>query len=161
MIANRITKEFNDIMKDKESRMNNEGIMVNMIDDQVTKWKAYIKGPDDSPFSEGIYEINMFFPQDYPFRAPNLKFITKVFHPNISSSGEICLDILKSQWSPALKVDKLLMSIRSLLSEPNPNDPLDGDAAALYRDSREEYNLKVKNFVSDYALKKFPDFDQD
>jgi ubiquitin-conjugating enzyme E2 D len=82
--------------------------------DNITEWTGVIIGPDDSPYAGGIYKLNINFPPDYPFKPPKIEFVTKIYHPNINSRGSICLDILKSQWSPALTISKVLLSISSL-----------------------------------------------
>jgi ubiquitin-conjugating enzyme E2 D/E len=87
-------------------------------------------GPEDSPYSGGVFFLNIYFPTDYPFKPPKITFATRIYHPNINSNGGICLDILKDQWSPALTISKgifliiVLLSISSLLTDPNPDDPL-------------------------------------
>ncbi|KAG9442029.1 hypothetical protein H6P81_017883 [Aristolochia fimbriata] len=84
-------------------------------------WQATIMGPPDSPYAGGVFLVTIHFPPDYPiFKPPKVAFRTKVFHPNINSNGSICLDILKEQWSPALTISKVLLSICSLLTDPNP-----------------------------------------
>ena len=74
-------------------------------------WRATIIGPKDSPYQDGVFNLKLDIPSDYPFKAPQVTFETKVYHPNISSSGTICLDILKSAWSPALKISKVCVYI--------------------------------------------------
>lgn len=64
-------------------------------------------GPSDSPYSGGVFFVNIHFPPDYPFKPPKVQFATKVYHPNVNSQGSICLDILKEQWSPALTISKV------------------------------------------------------
>ncbi len=86
-------------------------------------------GPEGSPYQGGLFFLDIKFSLDYPFTPPKCTFKTKVYHPNINSSGGICLDILKNQWSPALTITKVLLSISSLLSDPNPDDPLVGEIA--------------------------------
>jgi ubiquitin-conjugating enzyme E2 D/E len=81
-------------------------------------------GPDDSPYTGGVYFMDIHFPADYPFKPPKVSFTTKIYHCNINSNGGICLDILKDQWSPALTISKVLLSICSLLTDANPDDPL-------------------------------------
>ena len=65
-------------------------------------WQATLMGPTKSPYENGVFYLNIAFPQDYPYKPPKVTFTTRIYHPNINSSGGICMDILKEQWSPAL-----------------------------------------------------------
>ena len=109
-------------------------------------------GPDDSPYSGGVFFLNIRFPPDYPFKPPKVSFTTKIYHPNINSNGSICLDILKDQWSPALTISKVLLSISSLLTDPNPDDPLTPEIANVYKTNREQYNNTAKDWTSRFAM---------
>lgn len=120
-------------------------------DNDPSKWDAIIIGPKNSPFEGGIFNLKITFPKEYPFKPPHISFVTKMYHPNISSSGEICLDILKNQWSPALSMSSILLSICSLLTDPNPNDPLRGEVADLYLKNKTEYEKTVKEYTLKYA----------
>jgi len=73
-------------------------------------------GPPDSPYEGGVFFLDINFPQDYPFKPPNVRFTTKIYHCNVNDQGGICLDILKGEWSPALTISKVLLSICSLLT---------------------------------------------
>ena len=108
-------------------------------------------GPEDSPYTGGIFKLRIQFPVDYPFKPPHIQFITKIFHPNINSAGMICLDILKTQWSPALTISKVLLSICSLLTDPNPKDPLAPDIARMYLEEREKYEAEARRRTSMHA----------
>ena len=119
--------------------------------DDIYKWEGMIVGPSDSPYAGGIFKLAIQFPVDYPFKCPNVRFVTKIYHPNISSSGVICLDILKSQWSPALTISKVLLSILSLLTDPNPNDPLMPEIAQQYTNDRGTYELTAREWTQLYA----------
>ncbi|XP_010623253.1 ubiquitin-conjugating enzyme E2 D4 isoform X5 [Fukomys damarensis] len=107
------------------------------VGDDLFHWQATIMGPNDSPYQGGVFFLTIHFPTDYPFKPPKVAFTTKIYHPNINSSGSICLDILRSQWSPALTVSKVLLSICSLLCDPNPDDPLVPEIAHTYKADRE------------------------
>lgn len=98
-------------------------------DSSLYEWTAQIEGPADSVYEGGVFDLAITLPQDYPFRPPKVTFITKIYHANINPQGGLCLDILKSQWSPALSIVKVLLSISSLLADPNPHDPLMPDIA--------------------------------
>ena len=117
----------------------------------LTRWRGTISGPRDTPYEGGIFQLSLEFPSDYPFHAPKVKFLTKVYHPNINSDGEICLDILKDQWTPALKVGQVLLSIASLLETPNPDDPLHTESANMYKSNRAKYDEIVRQYVQKYA----------
>ena len=103
----RIQKELTDFNKDPPA--NCSAGPVN--DSDMFHWQATIMGPGDSPYQGGVFFLNIHFPTDYPFKPPKCTFTTRIYHPNINSNGSICLDILKDQWSPALTIGKVLLSI--------------------------------------------------
>lgn len=153
----RINKELHELKQKNEHYIKSEGLYV--IPDETNKYtcKAYIMGPKDSLYEGGVFELIIVFPSEYPFKPPNIKFYTKIYHPNINKDGDICLDTLKEKWSPALRVSKVLLSIISLLDSPNFNDPLNSEAAGEYKSDKDKYNTIVKEYVNKYALKNFPD----
>jgi ubiquitin-protein ligase len=112
---------------------------------------VFMKGPKDTPFEDGIFKLSIYLPEDYPFKAPKIKFITKMYHPNISEEGTICIDILKDQWSSALRLNTVILSISSLLVNPNPNDPLVPDIANEFVKNRKTYNENVIKYVKKYS----------
>ncbi|VAH94554.1 hypothetical protein VPH35_067122 [Triticum aestivum] len=109
------------------------------VSEDMFHWLATIMGPSDSLFTGGLFLVNIHFPLDYPFKPPKVSFRTKVFHPNINSNDSICLDILKEQWSPTLTISKVLLSICSLLTDPNPNDPLVPEISHMYKTDWAKY----------------------
>ncbi len=113
-------------------------------------WQATIFGPENSPYDGGIFHLNIHFPADYPFKPPKVTFITKIYHCNINSNGGICLDILKDAWTPALTISKVLLSICSLLTDPNPDDPLVPEIAQLYRANRAEHDRIARDWTQKY-----------
>eukprot|EP00767_Chilomastix_cuspidata_P003891 gnl/Chilomastix_cuspidata/402.p2 GENE.gnl/Chilomastix_cuspidata/402~~gnl/Chilomastix_cuspidata/402.p2 ORF type:complete len:157 (-),score=67.05 gnl/Chilomastix_cuspidata/402:454-924(-) len=122
------------------------------IDDDLFHWKATLFGPEGTPYEGGIWEVDMKFSPQYPIEAPKAQFLTKMWHPNISfSSGSICLDILSSKWSSALSVETLLVSLLSMLDDPNPSSPLNSDAARVYKKDKADYYKKCQEYVRMYA----------
>jgi ubiquitin-conjugating enzyme E2 N len=91
-------------------------------------------GPGSSPFEGGNFKLELFLPEDYPMAPPKVRFLTKIYHPNIDKLGRICLDILKDKWSPALQIRTVLLSVQALLSAPNPDDPLANDVAQHWKE---------------------------
>jgi len=121
------------------------------VGEDMFSWTGTIMGPADSPYMNGIFSVKIDFPSDYPFKSPRVIFITKIYHPNINATGAICLDILKEQWSPALTISKVLLSVCSLLTDPNPDDPLMPDIAKLYKADKERYNAIAREWTMKYG----------
>ena len=122
-----------------------------LVKDDITHWKATIMGPTDSPYYGGIFYLNIHFPPDYPFKPPKCNFQTKIYHPNINGAGSICVDILKENWSPALTIEKVLISICSLLTDPNPDDPLSPEIANEFKNNYNKYLNTAKSWTTIYA----------
>lgn len=110
------------------------------------------KGPRNTPYENGIFKLKITMPNDYPFKPPTISFVTKMYHPNISFAGDICIDILKNAWSPALKLSSVLLSISVLLEHPNPHDPLEGDIADEYISNIKIYELNAREYTKKYSL---------
>jgi ubiquitin-protein ligase len=123
----------------------------NIVSDNINKWKAIIMGPAGSPYENGIFYLTIEFGENYPFSPPSCKFLTYIYHPNIDKYGNICLDILKNNWTPAINVSKLLISICSLLDDPNPHDPLDISISDLYKKDITEFRRLAREYTLQYA----------
>jgi ubiquitin-conjugating enzyme E2 D/E len=147
MSQRRLQREYLEIQRDPPA--NCTAGPVNDAD--FFNWEAMIFGPSDSPFQGGLFKLSIAFPSDYPFKPPILTFKTKIYHPNINAAGGICLDILKQQWSPALTISKVLLSILSLLTDANPNDPLVPEIADMYKRDRPAYDVKAREWTRIYA----------
>ena len=143
----RINKELTDLGKDPPAGCSAGP----SSEDDMHNWSAAIIGPDDSAYSGGLFHLNITFPNDYPFKPPKVIFTTKIYHPNVNSNGSICLDILKEQWSPALTISKVLLSILSLLTDPNPDDPLVPEIAQLYKSDMKKYNETAADWTRKHA----------
>jgi ubiquitin-protein ligase len=101
-----------------------------------TPWKAIMKGPPGTPYAGCVYEIDVTIPPEYPHQPPTMMFINQCWHPNIGVNGHVCIDILKREWSPTLSVLKILLSVQSMLDDPDPTSPLNGEAARMFEDAK-------------------------
>merc|ERR1719446_596230 len=124
-----------------------QGVSGAPLDSNIMRWEAVIFGPEDTPWEGGVFKLSMDFSEEYPNKAPTVKFVTKMFHPNIYIDGQICLDILQNQWSPIYNVAAILTSIQSLLSDPNPASPANSEASRIYQENRREYDKRVRAVV--------------
>lgn len=126
----------------------------------IMKWDVHIKGPVGSFYEGQTYTASMEFPDDYPIKPPKMKFISSIFHPNVYADGNICISILKtvdeldvryedvetvdSTWTAAGNASSVILSVISLLSDPNPDSPANVDAAKLYRTAEKNDDFKKK-----------------
>merc|ERR1712216_221971 len=147
MALKRINKELADIGRDPPSNCS-----AGPESNDLFKWQATLMGPPDSPYEGGVFFLDINFPQDYPFKPPNVRFITKIYHCNVNDQGGICLDILKGEWSPALTITKVLLSICSLLTDPNPDDPLVAEIAKQFKVDRKKHDETAKIWTQKYAM---------
>ncbi|NXK90805.1 UBE2T enzyme, partial [Formicarius rufipectus] len=117
--------------------------------------RAQILGGADTPYEKGIFDLEIIVPERYPFEPPKIRFLTPIYHPNIDSAGRICLDVLqlppKGAWRPSLNISTLLSSIRLLMAEPNPDDPLMADISAEYKSNRQQFLLRAREWTEKHA----------
>ena len=146
MALKRLQKEVTEIQKDTPVNCS-----AGPNNNDLFNWEATIIGPTETPYEGGIFKLKILFPADYPFKPPKITFETRIYHPNINSNGGICLDILKDQWSPALNITKVLLSICSLLDEPNPDDPLMPEIAQLLKSNKAEFTRIAREHTLKYA----------
>jgi len=146
MLIARLQKELKDL---EESPITN--CSAGPLNEDIKIWQAMIFGPDDTPYQGGVFDVRIEFTEEYPFKPPKVYFVTPVYHCNINKRGGICLDILNTSWSPALTIGKVLISICSLLAEPNPEDPLVPSIANLYKENRDLHDANAREFTIRHA----------
>ncbi|KAF8496336.1 ubiquitin-conjugating enzyme/RWD-like protein [Gautieria morchelliformis] len=127
------------------------GISAVAHEDNLRYFNVAITGPEGSPFERGVFKLELFLPEEYPMSPPKVRFLTKIYHPNIDKLGRICLDILKDKWSPALQIRTVLLSIQALLSAPNPDDPLATDVAKHYKEDEQAAQAVSREWTETYA----------
>ncbi|KAF9787977.1 ubiquitin-conjugating enzyme [Thelephora terrestris] len=163
-LPKRIIKETERLVADPAP-----GIVAEPHEDNLRYFDVRIKGPDGSPFQNGTFHLELFLPEEYPMAPPKVRFLTKIYHPNIGARidkhtltirliyrfadklGRICLDILKDKWSPALQIRTVLLSVQALLSAPNPDDPLATDVAKHYKEDEKDAQRVSREWTEKYA----------
>ncbi|EFN54223.1 hypothetical protein CHLNCDRAFT_36102 [Chlorella variabilis] len=127
------------------------GISAAPSEDNLRYFNVIILGPDSSPYQGGMFKLELFLPEDYPMAAPKVRFLTKIYHPNVDKLGRICLDILKDKWSPALQIRTVLLSIQALMSAPNPDDPLDENVARHWKTNEVDAMNTARQWTAAHA----------
>jgi ubiquitin-conjugating enzyme E2 D/E len=173
MALSRITSELREVQADPPANCS-----AGPISDDLFHWSATIMGPPDSAYSGGLFFLNIDYPEDYPFKPPRVAFSSKIYHCNVSRNGSICLDILKDQWSPVLTISQVLLSICSLLTDPNPgtcatalrvqllsahfsthldtirraDDPLVPEIARILKEDKTKHDQMAREWTRKYAM---------
>lgn len=127
------------------------GISATPYEDNLRYFNVCIAGPAQSPYENGIFKLELFLPAEYPMAPPKVRFLTKMYHPNIDKLGRICLDVLKDKWSPALQIRTVLLSIQALLSAPNPDDPLDNGVADTWKTNEPLAIANARKWTEQFA----------
>ncbi|CAG5940418.1 unnamed protein product [Menidia menidia] len=134
------------------SQTSKNQIKVDLVDENFTELRGEIAGPPDTPYEGGRYQLEIKIPETYPFNPPKVRFITKIWHPNISSvTGAICLDILKDQWAAAMTLRTVLLSLQALLAAAEPDDPQDAVVANQYKQNPEMFKQTARLWSHVYA----------
>ncbi|CAF1342927.1 unnamed protein product [Adineta steineri] len=126
-------------------------IFAGPMKNDIFHWHAIIIGPPDTPFADGIFNLDIIYSYEHPFKAPKCTMKTKIFHPNISSNGKISISILEDDWRPVFTIEKILLSISSILDTPIMDHPINRKAARCFRENRNTYNSIVRKYTSKYA----------
>ncbi|KAM0671847.1 putative ubiquitin-protein ligase [Ordospora colligata] len=145
----RIKKEYALLEGEKNEKDRKDSTLryikiVPFISGDLFTWEAYLTAPEDSVYKGGVFKLLISFSSEYPFKPPKITFQTPIYHPNINSSGMICIDILGKEWSPALTLNSVLLSLLTLLDDPNADDPLRPEVADIYKTNKEEYRLRCQ-----------------
>ncbi|KAH0787301.1 putative ubiquitin-conjugating enzyme E2 N [Histomonas meleagridis] len=145
---NRIARETKMLMTNPPP-----GISGSPCEDNYRNFKIIIEGPQGTPYQGGLFHLELFLPENYPLDPPKARFLTKIYHPNIDKIGRICLDVLKADkgWTPALNISTILLSIQSLLCEPNPDDPLDTQIAEHWKTNKADAENTARQWTERYA----------
>ncbi|CAG8442567.1 10648_t:CDS:2 [Acaulospora colombiana] len=145
-VIRRITKELATLKAQPP-----EGIRVLMNELNVCDVQAWILGPEGTPYEGGYFRVKVIFGADFPTAPPKCVFITKIFHPNVSKSGEVCVDTLKRDWNKEFGIEHILLTIKCLLIVPNPESALNDDAGKLLLDSYEDYAKRARMMTGIHA----------
>jgi len=142
----RLLKEINRLRADPP-----EGIRIKTNDEDILDLTGIIQGPADTPYEGGFFRVKFTFTEEFPSTPPKCRMLTKIFHPNVSSAGEICVNTLKKDWKPAYGIEHILVTIKCLLIYPNAESALDEDAGRELLENYESYSARAKLITSVHA----------
>ena len=135
-----------------------EGVSVSLPSEtDLHTWAVTLTGPPGTPYAGGRFELRVSLPAEYPFKAPQVSFATRIWHPNVTndSQGAVCLGLLKPDaWKPPCRIRAVLEAVRQLLVEPNPDDPLEPRIADEYRADRPAFERNARAYVQRHAAGK-------
>nr|ACO10324.1 Ubiquitin-conjugating enzyme E2 T [Caligus rogercresseyi] len=124
-------------------------------EDSLCELEANILGGEGTPYEGGLFKLSLSIPESYPFQPPSVQFKSRIYHPNVDAAGRICLDLLKmppkGSWKASLNISSVLLSIRLLMNEPNPDDPLMADIAKVYTNDPLHFKKIARDWTQKYA----------
>lgn len=141
---------FKEIASLKEEPI--EGIQVNVNEEDVSEISATLEGPQGTPYAGGVFKMKLCLTRQFPSTPPKGFFMTKIFHPNVSSSGEICVNVLKKDWNSKMGIRNVLLTIKCLLIHPNPESALNEEAGRLLLEQYEDYASRAKLMTEIHAM---------
>jgi len=149
MSTKRLTKEWQQLHKNplKYCEFNlPEG------EENFHHWRAMLRGPESTPYESGTFVIDMIFPKTYPFKAPEIKFVTRTYHPNVKTdTGEICNDLINDNWSPTLNVRHCITTLYNMLLSPDGDHPLEAEIAQQMLEKPKEFEKTALKWTREYA----------
>ena len=154
----RLHKEYTDLLKNSEefASLFKAGPKIQKTlkpdgsiqeDMNFLSWSSVVHGQSGTPYEGRKFMVTMDFPIEYPMKPPRVKFLSRIYHPNISVDGDVCIDILKQNWTPAFGIEKIMLCLLCILDEPNGNDPLNIEAGRLFLEDRAIFNTKAKSYI--------------
>ncbi|TDL27579.1 ubiquitin-conjugating enzyme [Rickenella mellea] len=142
----RIQRELSDITKNPIP-----GISAYPVDDDLLRWDGKVVGSSDSPYKGGSFKFEMTFPPEFPFKAPAVKFTTRIYHPGINEEGSICVPILRDEWKPTVSIATVLSVIQEKVNNPSPDDPYEPEIAAQLKSEEAKFMATAKEWTKKYA----------
>ncbi|KNC48974.1 ubiquitin carrier protein [Thecamonas trahens ATCC 50062] len=149
-----------------------DGCKVGLVGDDIYHWEVYMAGPPDSTHEGGVFRAELEFPKDYPYNPPKMSFTSTMWHPNIHGppdTGKVCISILHppveefgsgeslaERWNPIQTVETVLISVRSLLGDPNLSSPANIDAGVEYRNDMDAYKARLRE-LCEKSLRELPE----
>lgn len=148
-VVKRVAKELRNLAREPIA-----GIKLNVNTEQLTNINAEIRGPENTPYEDGIFKVKLVLSNTFPSQPPKGYFITPIFHPNVGPSGEICVNTLGRDWSPDDGLGRILVVIRCLLIVPNPESALNEEAGMLLQENYHQFCQRAQLFTNIHAKRK-------
>lgn len=146
-MQNRIVKELQDLTQNPP-----EGCSIGLVNDNLYLWRAVLQGPEGSAYEGGRFEIAIALPENYPFRPPEAKFLTKIYHVNVKrDDGSVCADIFQNSWAPTLNMRYVIESLITILANPAPEHALENDIAAEMINNPNGFRNTAQEWVRNFA----------
>ncbi|MCJ1356009.1 MAG: hypothetical protein MMC33_006003 [Icmadophila ericetorum] len=144
----RIQRELSDLEKQPLA-----GYTITPSDQNIHEWKILLAGPPSTPFSSGTFHLQLSLPSDYPFKPPVIKFVTKIYHPNVDSDkGAMCLGLLRpEEWKPSTRVRDVLEFAKRLLVEPQGDDAVEAGIGREFKEERGKWEKTAREWTNKYA----------